>query len=213
MKNGSYDALQRLWALKQSGALSEAEFSELKAKVLGKNREMPQAEPARSDSPDRSLAEDSHRTATSKKAGGCLLALVGALAFLIVITALAPDSDRDSDATSTSKQGTAGGPSSGSDDDPALVSRSEFKARGLKWPLTAEEGRLGCTRLARWIEVDEVRYGLNGSASEREGYMDLSAIWAVDEKMAADLRKAGLPNEPPLRVNVGDMIEEAGKFC
>lgn len=194
MKNGSYDELERLWALKQSGALSEAEFIALKAKVLGHDFERPRAETVKavwSESPDPFAAKNSHRT-TSQKAVGCLLGLVVVLAFLIVFAALAPETDGD---------------------DPAIVSRSEFEARGLKWPLTAENGRLGCTRLARWIEVNEVRYGLNGSASEREGYMDLSAIWAVDEKMAADLRKAGIPNEPPLRVNVGDMIEEAGKFC
>ena len=36
---------------------------------------------------------------------------------------------------------------------------------------------------------------------------------ARDEEMAAQFKAAGVPNEPPLRINIGDLIEEAGRFC
>jgi hypothetical protein len=93
------------------------------------------------------------------------------------------------------------------------VSRDDFQARGLKWPLTVEEGTLGCTDQARWIEVGGQQFGLNGTASEARGYRPLEAIWAIDKKMAAEFKANDIPNDPPVRINVGDMIEEAGKLC
>jgi hypothetical protein len=138
------------------------------------------------------------------------------LALLIVVAAIAPKQKVPDEGQPGSPGSGAAAAIEGAQKElkyPALVSRAQFRERGLKWPLTVEEGKLGCTRLARWVEVNGSRYGLNGSASAREGYLDLFQIWAVDEKMAADLRAAGIPNEPPLRVNVGDMIEEAGRFC
>lgn len=94
----------------------------------------------------------------------------------------------------------------------AIVSRMDFEKRGLKWPLAVEEASLGCTDQSRWVHVDGKRYALNGTA-KGHGYAPLEPIWAVDRKMAEMLEKAGAPNEPPLRVSVGDMIEEAGKLC
>ncbi len=99
------------------------------------------------------------------------------------------------------------------DGDPATASQAEFEARGLKWALTKPAGTLGCSAEARWIEIDGIRYGLNGTASEARGYAPLEPIWSIDSKMAADLKAAGLPNDPPLRVSIGDLIAEAGKLC
>jgi hypothetical protein len=93
------------------------------------------------------------------------------------------------------------------------VSREDFETRRLKWPLTAEGGTLGCTDQVRWIEVEGQRFGLDGPASEARGYRALDAIWAVDKKMAAEFKANDIPNDPPVRINVGDMIEEAGKLC
>lgn len=94
-----------------------------------------------------------------------------------------------------------------------IATKSEFEAKGLKWPLSVTAGTLGCTNQARWIEIDDVQYGLNGTASVERGYSEIDPIWLTDEKMAADLKAAGIPNDPPLKVNIGDMIAEAGKLC
>ena len=99
------------------------------------------------------------------------------------------------------------------DEDPSTASRANFEARGLKWPLSVDEGTLGCTNEARWIEVSGVRYGVNGTASTDRGYAAIEPIWRVDEKMAKQLEKLGVPNEPPLRISIGDLIEEAGRLC
>lgn len=97
--------------------------------------------------------------------------------------------------------------------DPRFVSRQDFERAGKRWPLTVEAGTLGCSEPARWIEVGGLRYGLNGFATEERGYKEIEPIWARDEEMAAQLKAASVPNEPPLRVNIGDLIEEAGRFC
>lgn len=92
------------------------------------------------------------------------------------------------------------------------VSRSGFERKGLDWPLTVAEGYLGCTKLSRWVKVGGVKYGLNGSSSER-GFKEIEPIWQIDQEMADNLEALGAPNDPPIRVNIGDMISEAGKYC
>tara|TARA_B100000678_G_C17777108_1_gene329196 strand:- start:45 stop:251 length:207 start_codon:yes stop_codon:yes gene_type:complete len=67
--------------------------------------------------------------------------------------------------------------------------------------------------MARWVEVDGTRYGLNGLASEERGYAELEKVWAVDEEMMADLAEAGATDGPVLRVNIGDMSSQAAAFC
>lgn len=93
------------------------------------------------------------------------------------------------------------------------VTRHDFEARGKRWPLTVDAGTLGCTGVARWVEVDGVRYGLNGFATSERGYREIEPIWAVDAGMVAELKTAGASNDPPVRINIGDMIEEAGTLC
>ena len=95
----------------------------------------------------------------------------------------------------------------------AVATRSAFEEDGLEWPLTVEAGQLGCTQLARWVEVDGIRYGLNGVATTARGYEEIEPIWRIDEIMADALAEHGAPNDPPIRISISDMIAEAGKFC
>ncbi|AWW75835.1 hypothetical protein CD351_15505 [Erythrobacter sp. KY5] len=97
--------------------------------------------------------------------------------------------------------------------DPSLVTREGFAAAGLAWPLTVESGRLGCTQMARWVEVNGTRYGLNGLASAERGYAELEDIWAVDEDMMAEFADAGAVDIPTVRINIGDMSSQADAFC
>lgn len=113
-------------------------------------------------------------------------------------------------AASTSE---AASSSSGDTRTSSAVSRADFEARGLKWPLSVDQARLGCTDEARWAEVGGTRYGLNGTASVARGFAEVEPIWLEDEAMAENLKALGAPNDPPLRVNIGDMIVEAGKLC
>lgn len=92
------------------------------------------------------------------------------------------------------------------------VTRDQFESRGLKWPLTVDHAELGCTKLSRWAEVDGVKYALNGIA-EGQGYRKIDPVWQVDERMAEMLKEAGAENDPPIRVSIGDMLEEAGRHC
>ena len=92
------------------------------------------------------------------------------------------------------------------------VTRADFESRGLKWPLTVDAGELGCTDLSRWVRVNGKQYGLNGTA-QGHGYSDIEPIWRPDEAMAKALKAAGATDEPPTKVNIGDMISEAGNYC
>jgi hypothetical protein len=83
----------------------------------------------------------------------------------------------------------------------------------MRWPLTVNEGVLGCAGMVRWIEIGGARYGLNGFATVEQGYRKIEPIWAADQAMGAQLKAAGVPNDPPMRVSIGDMIEEAGRLC
>jgi hypothetical protein len=68
--------------------------------------------------------------------------------------------------------------------------------------------------MAYWFKSDRgTKYGLNGFASEEKGYAPIEPIWAEDSKMMAELRAAGVNDGPILRVNIGDMIDEASKVC
>jgi hypothetical protein len=94
------------------------------------------------------------------------------------------------------------------------VSKAEFEQAGLRWPLTVDHGRVGCDGMAAWFKTDDdTKYGLNGFASEANGYSAIEPIWAVDQKTMAEFRAAGLKDGPTLRINIGDMIQEALKFC
>lgn len=93
------------------------------------------------------------------------------------------------------------------------ASKADFEARGLTWPLTVEQGRLGCDGLARYVEVDGRKYGLNGFATAAKGYSELEPIWRWDE--AHNRRIKSLTSEPvtQLRVSIGDMLGETERLC
>jgi hypothetical protein len=97
--------------------------------------------------------------------------------------------------------------------DMAVASKASFEARGERWPLTVSSGTLGCTGDARWIEVDGVRYGLNGFATAARGYRDIESIWAFDEEMARQMTEAGAGEAPATRINIGELIQAAGRLC
>ena len=98
-------------------------------------------------------------------------------------------------------------------DDSSYVTRESFATEGLAWPLTVESARLGCTQMARWVEVDGTRYGLNGLASEERGYAEIEDIWAVDEEMMTRLAEAGATDAPTMRISIGSMSSKAEAFC
>ncbi len=99
-----------------------------------------------------------------------------------------------------------------SDGSVATATRADFEKRGLVWPLTVDRARLGCTKMSRWVEVEGVAYGLNGTA-KGNGYPAPDPVWQIDQRMAEMLKKAGAANETPVRVDIGDMLKEAGKLC
>ena len=46
-----------------------------------------------------------------------------------------------------------------------LVTKRDFDARGLAWPLTVEEAHIGCDKgILLWVTIDGEQYGLNGTA-------------------------------------------------
>jgi hypothetical protein len=97
--------------------------------------------------------------------------------------------------------------------DPGAVTRAGFEKAGLQWPLTVDHGTMGCTGNAAWFESGSTRYGLNGFASEANGYADIKPIWAEDKEMIRELKAAGAGGETVIRINIGDMIKEALKQC
>lgn len=99
-----------------------------------------------------------------------------------------------------------------SDGSVATATRADFEKRGLVWPLTVDRARLGCTKMSRWVEVEGVAYGLNGTA-KGNGYPAPDPVWQIDQRMSEMLKKAGAANETPVRVDIGDMLKEAGKLC
>lgn len=100
----------------------------------------------------------------------------------------------------------------------AWSTRADFESRDLDWPLTADQARLGCTDTSRWAEVGGVKYALNGRA-KGQGYRPIEPVWRIDEEMTQMIRDeferrgVSAEGEPPVRIDIGDMIEEAGKLC
>jgi hypothetical protein len=93
------------------------------------------------------------------------------------------------------------------------VSKANFESVGKRWPLSMDRGRVGCTGQERWFEAENgIRYGLNGTADASGKYARVEPIWLPDEKPNGELKAAGATG-PWLKVNIGDLIEEAGHFC
>jgi hypothetical protein len=94
------------------------------------------------------------------------------------------------------------------------VTKAEFEQAGLKWPLTIDRGRVGCDGMALWFRSEDgVTYGLNGVANGSGRYAEIEPIWAENAKLMGEIRAAGLPKRPTIRVNIRDLINEASKVC
>lgn len=91
-------------------------------------------------------------------------------------------------------------------DDPSKedVSRADFEAAGLTWPLTVAAGEIQCERgnmVTFRPEGSEVRYALNGLAKATPFFSDLDAIWAPD------------PNVKGLKISAEDLTGAALALC
>ncbi|HEX8300156.1 hypothetical protein [Sphingomonas sp.] len=92
------------------------------------------------------------------------------------------------------------------------ATKAEFEKRGLKWPLSAEAGYLGCDGNAVWFATaDGTTYAVNGAAHGR--YKPIEPIWSIDQKMMRELKAAGAGGGSPARINIGDLIQEGLKLC
>ncbi|NBB65871.1 hypothetical protein GVN18_42160 [Pseudomonas sp. ODNR1LW] len=104
-----------------------------------------------------------------------------------------------------------------------VVTREGFIAAGKVWPVTVENGEVGCTPNkihrdadALWFRgPDNVVYGLNSYASVQNGYADLEPIWLEDEKANAEVEAAfpGQKLAEPRRLAIGDLAERAREIC
>jgi hypothetical protein len=100
-------------------------------------------------------------------------------------------------------------------DNSPYVTRERFEAEGLKWPLTVEGGMVGCTGLAAWFQApDGTVYGVNGFATQAQGYADITPIWLEDERAnEAWRRQTGAAPEHPLKINISDLLNRANALC
>lgn len=96
-----------------------------------------------------------------------------------------------------------------------LVSSESFLAEGLRWPLSVEGGVVGCTGPAAWFQApDGTVYGVNGFATQEQGYADITSIWLEDEGAnAAWERATGSRPRHPTRINIGDLLNRANAQC
>ena len=100
MGSDRFSELERLWALKESGALTEEEFVRLKAKALGTATPNRAEEPVLQASPSmHSVTVSTERTTQTKSLKGCWTAIGLAVLALFVLVIVSPDGDPDSDNT------------------------------------------------------------------------------------------------------------------
>lgn len=92
------------------------------------------------------------------------------------------------------------------------VSRADFERENKIWPLTVERARVGCDGLDKWVEVDGVRYGINGYARQH-GLPGMEPVWRVDEEAEAMLRSAGDNNLFKPRVSDLALNQAAEVYC
>lgn len=79
------------------------------------------------------------------------------------------------------------------------VSRSEY---GSEWPLTVDEGVLGCKGAGEvYFTAEGQTYAVNGTAQGASDGADIDAIWADD------------PNASGLKINIGPLIDEGLPLC
>lgn len=98
----------------------------------------------------------------------------------------------------------------------AYVTRASFEAVGKKWPLSVDDGFVGCTSFgARWFQtLDDRVFGLNGLASRADGFEEIKQIWlendAFNKRMTAE---NGEPPVTPYRVSMFDLGQVAAARC
>jgi hypothetical protein len=94
------------------------------------------------------------------------------------------------------------------------ASRASFEAAGLRWPLTAPRGWLGCTKLATWVQVGGIRYGINGAAQNPSLRLhSLNEIWSTDVEKTENLKQAGDNTGEIIKVDTSDLNEAAQALC
>jgi len=98
--------------------------------------------------------------------------------------------------------------------DSIKISKAEY---GSKWPFTVSEGKLSCKSFGHMGNGDPIgaitftvknkTYAVNGTATAprrraENGWRKLEEIWKID-----------YPGNPPLRVNMGPIIERGLTLC
>lgn len=84
------------------------------------------------------------------------------------------------------------------------ITKIDFESRGLIWPLSVDEGYIGCDVKGSlqpiWFKVnDGTKYAVNGAAERL--YEEIDPIWANN------------PRFEDLKLDIGDLIKEGIKAC
>lgn len=96
---------------------------------------------------------------------------------------------------------------------PPNATKAGFEARGLTWPLTVDDGTLGCTSRAVWFRSSEgVLYAVNGIAMGQPRFRDIDPIWSLDQKLIGDAKAAGA-KPSKIRVDIGSLVKEGLWYC
>lgn len=94
---------------------------------------------------------------------------------------------------------------------PFNATRTDFQTRGTQWPLTIEEGWVGCENGAVWFMAPTGKvYAVNGLAESV--YEDITPIWAEDVSRS-EIREPRKRGAPIARLNIGGLTAEGLKSC
>lgn len=88
------------------------------------------------------------------------------------------------------------------------ISRAEFEAQGMVWPLTVEEAIVGCYPPGlMWVKANRRRYALTGAGKANYMYKPIEEIWIENTGQAL----ADNPGQP--RVPIRDVFELSKSLC
>ena len=111
------------------------------------------------------------QTKFARLARAFALSTFAVLGILILIIATAPDPAPDVSSRPRERE----------------VARADL---GNQWPLAVDAGTIGCRGAgATYFRYRGIEYGLNGMASERDGYAEIRPIWADDVEGTRKLRE------------------------